>query len=496
LAILDVNINELLSDMQSDTYDYKIGNIDSVKKSVSSAIYNKLQDCSVQIDIDDFAIIKNIIDKQAIRNDRFNDIKNINTLIKLSNNRTKVLELFNQTIRQGWDFLRPLKDEMIQALEKYEESKFKSRSALERTLLEFEDKIETINKDLGRYNLKYKVSKTTIDTVTTKYKQRRSLVESSLVLEHIISGKEVKESEFEETLSEGEKSVLVWTLFIHQIKRSLGSSNTILIIDDPIASYDNFRRFPMLYDIKTLISLNPNLRCIVLTHEKSFASVFEMLSSFHLYLMKSNSLEKVNIYEIKQNELVYLIHRIKEIMSDPVIDINNIVEMFVSFRKVIELDQEIMTKTNILSGRHEMAFNDISKMLHCESNDIYKVTRKFLCKLYEKQLGEKCPITKMRTTYDILTIAKANLNNPYSSRIVVEEYLRQFLTIEQKKKTLTIGQTFNLVKDKIDQEKRINIANSLAVINSVFHSGKGVGLSYREIEEYEVQKLIALSNSI
>lgn len=114
-----------------------------------------------------------------------------------------------------------------------------------------------------------------------------------------LNGKDVSQN-IGNVLSFGEKSTLAFAIFIEQI-RNCTDENTIIIFDDPISSYDIFRRYTSLGIIQTITALQYK-KIVILTHESNFLT--SIVSNYEHYTnVKCTILTEINESEIEIKEL-------------------------------------------------------------------------------------------------------------------------------------------------------------------------------------------------
>lgn len=106
-------------------------------------------------------------------------------------------------------------------------------------------------------------------------------------------------SELNTTLSYGEKSTLAFAIFIQQI-RNESDRNTIIIFDDPISSYDIFRRYTTISVLNTLSAVDYK-KMLILTHESSFLKT--IISNIKIPTMKKLLLNEKSESEIELVEI-------------------------------------------------------------------------------------------------------------------------------------------------------------------------------------------------
>src|SRR5690554_1867703 len=130
----------------------------------------------------------------------------------------------------------------------------------------------------------------------------------------------------------------------------------------------------------------------------------------------------MDVSEFFKNELIANVH---SLASQNPIDENNFIEYLVRSRKLIESNALYSNASYKENKDWKNAYNNLSKLLHNESNKLFKKTIstiQFIIRKYHKDY--KTDIKVDRNNLDILGIATSNNNNIYSYRIIVENYLR------------------------------------------------------------------------
>ncbi|XMB86745.1 hypothetical protein RJG79_02845 [Mycoplasmatota bacterium WC44] len=387
---------------------------------------------------------------------------------------------------------------------KSDENKKEIKSKIE---AEFRLKIENINDDLKRYGFPYELRFDGIHkSAKISSKKSGTSVATDLLLYHVNSDVEVKQKSLGDTLSQGEKTVLAWVLFKNMVQYEMKDGNKIMLLDDPISSYDDFKRFPMLRDIRFLNELGKDNNTVILTHEKSLVSLYSRQSYGKLYLLKNNELTAEELDSILKNEILDKVTRLIQINSEGIKN-NNIIEFIVKSRKLIEFNNLLVNNTSVLTGDYKNAFNNLSKVLHNEGIRIYEKTIKFLFRIINSLVSRRLKpnfvldITKV----NCLDIAIGNKNSIYSHRIIIEEYLKHNIPkgklnsiidrAKKRNKDLTIGMIFECAKkhSAIKETYLRNISYALPIVNTVYHHGGVYGLNERDISEVnlkDVQKTV------
>ena len=127
---------------------------------------------------------------------------------------------------------------------------------------------ETINSYLGRLNAGFK-----IDYKEPNYQSKEPAASYQVLINNVpvspqSTSKTLAEASFRNTLSAGDKSTLALALFLAKLNADPALGETIVVLDDPFTSLDNFRRQFTAIEIRKLCGRAA--QTIVLSHEKSF----------------------------------------------------------------------------------------------------------------------------------------------------------------------------------------------------------------------------------
>ena len=163
-------------------------------------------------------------------------------------------------------------------------------------------------------------------------------------------------------LSFGEKSTLAFAIFIEQIRNST-DENTIIIFDDPISSYDIFRRYTSLGIIQTITALQYK-KIVILTHESNFLT--SIVSNYeHLTNVKCTILTELNESEIEIKELQRQYDSEVNVYKDMLNFSSNfhISQRIVALRQLHDLYQYITG-----DGKKEL-YDYICKLVHFRKDD-------------------------------------------------------------------------------------------------------------------------------
>ena len=127
---------------------------------------------------------------------------------------------------------------------------------------------ETINAYLKRLNAGFQ-----IDYKEPDYRGKEPAASYQIIINDIpvsprASGDTIGAPSFRNTLSAGDKSVLALALFLAQCHADPDVGETIIVLDDPFTSLDNFRRQFTAIEIRRIC--DRAWQTIVLSHDKSF----------------------------------------------------------------------------------------------------------------------------------------------------------------------------------------------------------------------------------
>ena len=198
----------------------------------------------------------------VILNEIVSKVKHINNIFDLerTNLTNRINELtFFLNITEEFKTLSEKIDYFIDYNNSVAQSINKSNKELAEIIMESENEINGCLKKLG---LQYEIEINKNEVIENGVDDK-----SSYVFLKSTSGTDISET-IANTLSYGEKSTLSFAIFIQQIKNK-STNNSIIILDDPISSYDIFRRYTSIDILRTLKDVEYK-KIIILTHESSF----------------------------------------------------------------------------------------------------------------------------------------------------------------------------------------------------------------------------------
>lgn len=127
---------------------------------------------------------------------------------------------------------------------------------------------KTINSYLGRLNAGFK-----IDYREPNYQGKEPAASYQILINDVpvsprSTSENLAEASFRNTLSAGDKSTLALALFLAKLNADPALGETIVVLDDPFTSLDNFRRQFTAIEIRKLCGRAA--QTVVLSHDKSF----------------------------------------------------------------------------------------------------------------------------------------------------------------------------------------------------------------------------------
>lgn len=275
--------NTLITDQVKNKIEHLISEIDvSVDRNVEENILSDIDSLCVLLSNDN-EIFKEIKGKVKILDNilEIQDIDLINNLSKLkffniTDEIGKLSDSLNFFIKYNKDIINGIKD---------------SNKKLHKIIKNDEIDMNDIIKSLG---LKYYIEIESDPIISSGINDNEKYV-----FLKSLNGNDVSQN-IGNVLSFGEKSTLAFAIFIEQI-RNCTDENTIIIFDDPISSYDIFRRYTSLGIIQTISALKYK-KIVILTHENNFLT--SILSNYERVAnVKCTILTEINEFETRINEL-------------------------------------------------------------------------------------------------------------------------------------------------------------------------------------------------
>ncbi len=331
-----------------------ISRIDTVIEYISNSIESNKEQCIV----DEMKIMRRSLDKDK------SIFEEIVTRIKLIDN---VLDINTTDLKNKLNDLCffDCKDNLIDKLSKdiddfinYSTSLVESIKNSNLQLLEsIGNSVDQANELLQNLGMKYRVKVNSNQIIDSGIEAQADYV--SIVN---LNGQDIS-TNISSVLSYGEKSTLAFSIFIQQI-RNLTDSDTVIIFDDPISSYDIFRRYTTVNIINTLTTISFK-KMIILTHESNFLT--SVINNF-----KSLNITAVLLNEKNDNEIC-----IEEIDSNFNAEVNLYKNMLNFSNGNIRISQRALAlrqlhdlRKFILDEQRNLSFyNYICKLIHYRKDE-------------------------------------------------------------------------------------------------------------------------------
>ena len=260
-----VSIEKLIEDINN-----------SIDNNLESVILSNV-DSIIEMLENDEQIFKDIIDNIRVL-DNITEFANINITNNINN-----LKFYK--INDELDILSNNIDSFLEYVNNIEKSIQESNIKLHNIISNSQEELNNIIKNLG---LKYKIEIDDDNIVSNGINE-----DDNYIMLKSYTGKDVSD-EIGVTLSYGEKNTLAFAFFIEQIKNT-SDEDTIVIFDDPISSYDLFRRYTSLGLLRNL--KDKCKKIILLSHESNFVSA--IVSCYK----KNDDIKCLIINETKDGEL-------------------------------------------------------------------------------------------------------------------------------------------------------------------------------------------------
>jgi wobble nucleotide-excising tRNase len=127
---------------------------------------------------------------------------------------------------------------------------------------------------------------------STRLKYVMTFIDKELSVENVDDNKHI----FEQVLSLGDRSALALAFFLSKFAKS-NCDSSIIVLDDPMSSLDNYRKDATIVEIEKLI--NNNYQTIVFSHDPFFLSEIQKYS----ILSQSTKCFEIDVTYIKSNPL-------------------------------------------------------------------------------------------------------------------------------------------------------------------------------------------------
>lgn len=369
-----------------------------------------------------------------------------------------------------------------------------------------ENNLKEINLKLSFYDFPY-----TVDCESVKQKSLKSA--STPQPQLILKAKEYGDTKIKfdkdnikTVLSEGEKSIFAWVIFLVELNNSLKKGKHIIVIDDPISSYDSYRRFQLIHDIKTISSLQTEKEILILSHEKSFVNCFAKLPKYQFFDISDRTINRIEPRDIIENDIRDNLkfiknHEVLSVDSDLIeylIQARNIIENYHIEQKYLDIVTPIKASENLC---YEKSFENISEFLHFKTDKLNKDTFKYINDTFNKITGSELLIdydNVVEVSIDIMNLLPSLINNAYLSRIVVNKYLIDICNKKGKKITIydTTGKLLSKTKEYIEEGRYNKIASYLPILNAYNHPNHNYGLRKIDCSQLKLESMYEFVNEL
>lgn len=351
-----------------------------------------------------------------------------------------------------------------------------------------------INDKFEEYNFKYKLDFKNIQhkilTKTNSFILNLSLIPNENLNHEIkFEKKYVKES-----LSEGEKSIIAWIIFLCEIKNQLNQKRHMIILDDPISSYDSYRRFNLIFDLEDIFLKNTaDKEILLLTHEKSFTNSAKLISSMNFYNLQNDVFSKVKPDEIIENDMK---NDIEFIRNHTILENNeSLIEFLVRSRNLIEysyINVQIFKTKYFKKTRYNQEKNNVSSVLHMRNHVLSKSYIEYIENVYEKLVRNSIRIDTSNIDLDninVCSLLPTSTANPYLNRVILDNYLQNILTSNGKTipYTATTGDLLRDAKHHISEDKYKKIKLIIPILNIYNHPNLNYGVRRIDIDNKKLE---------
>ncbi|MBU1145002.1 MAG: AAA family ATPase [Firmicutes bacterium] len=363
--------------------------------------------------------------------------------------------------------------------------------------------IGKINKKLKDYGLKY-----TIEFKEYKQKSTTRINQAHLELELIPIGfpkkhKSLNKDTIKNVLSEGEKSILAWIFFMVDLENKLTNGKNMIIIDDPISSYDAQRRFTMVSDLRNIMAKSISKEVIIFSHEKSFSNTLAYIPKMKHFNLIDGKLEEIDAREIIESDLKFDLSFIKDNSNSITQEI--LLEFVIRSRNVLEYNLMVNRFVNgkyFRKTEYGNFFSEASKLIHFRTNKISEEYFKYLEKKFKQ-------ITNNSITFDLSNVNLENIDfkeilssdtsNMYNTRLKIDKFLLDIIdknSISGLSDFMTTRDLLELAKKHVPENILDNLEMYIPIINTYNHPNQNYGLRRIDCSEIEMSELFYFVNNL
>lgn len=272
------------------------------------------------------------------------------------------------------------------------------------------EKISTLKEKIGKLN--YSLRKTTEENLFNinefleisgiDYKVKLSQDGKKVFLTPLKYDMQVN---VREHLSYGEINSFALALFTFQVKNL---ENSLIILDDPISSYDSHKKYAMLHYLftgkkhlrhKTVLLLTHDLEPIIDIYKvKHKNCIPEFVSAKFLENNKGYISEK----DISSNDIKPIVTLIKDLYSNTNL---NVINRLIHYRRYLELCEIDSMQYNVISSLFKVkpnpTYKDGSQIDKTKIEEAYSMIKGMFCEFdYDKIRDDLSNITKMIALYN------------------------------------------------------------------------------------------------
>jgi wobble nucleotide-excising tRNase len=363
--------------------------------------------------------------------------------------------------------------------------------------------LNKINKKIKEYNVKYEVK---FEKYSQKTNTRQNHAQLDLVLIPIgipSVQKKFNKDSLKKVLSEGEKSIIAWVFFVVNLESKLTKGKNIIVIDDPISSYDSYRRFNLVNDLKRIMSIQVDKELIVLSHEKSFTNTIALLQKMSHFNLIDGKLIEMNIRDAIESDLKFDIEFIKN-NSENISD-TNILEFVIRSRNFLEYIKMINTFANgkyfRLKEYNDM-YTEASKLIHFKATSISDEYFKYIAKKYKQLTSQSISFNLSNidiTNISFNSVINAPIDNIYNARLKIDKYFFDTLSnngINSFKGNETTLDLFKLAKTFLPENINDEFDLFIPIINTYNHPNQNYGLRRIDCSEISMNNMFKFVNQL
>lgn len=286
------------------------------------------------------------------------------------------------------------------------------------------------------------------------------------------------------------------------LKEKLVSGNHLIIIDDPISSYDSYRRFNLITELNTIIDMPASKRIMLLSHEKSFSNVLLNNKKFKSFVMQDGELKDIDLSELVESDYK---HDLLYLKNNRVINTKKaLIKFLITSRNVMEYYYSLITFANVKYFRkkeYDYYYSIASSIIHLQSNNLPLEYIKYISKLMKMIIKEK-----IMFKFENIDLSDLNLqtelnyiDDVYLARIKINFDIINILNNNgcPFKIESTTGELLKEVKklNLLDNDKYIKYKSYLPLLNVYNHVNDNYGLRRVDCNEIKMKAMFDYLNT-